>query len=107
MTKNSERQALQYIPGLKCRGFTARIIGKFGFSATAHVIWSLNYSTRVSSSMIDPAVFQVHTLGRQPPIRRARYLFRRARAQTSGFIVLRFYTMDSHELRRSRTGETL
>jgi hypothetical protein len=64
---------------------------------------TLNHSTKFIDDRL--AVFQVHTAGRQPRMRRPSYLFRRSRAQTSGCAAPRFYIMDSHELRRSRTGE--
>ena len=43
---------------------------------------------------------------RSAPVRKASYLLRSLRAHTSGYAALRFHTMDSHGLRRSRTGET-
>jgi len=62
-------------------------------TAEVHAIWSLNHSVEFIDDR--PAVFQFHAPGRQLPIRRASYLFRRARAQTSGFDPLQFYTMNS------------
>src|ERR1700737_2369421 len=61
-----------------------------------------------STEFIDdrPSVFQVHTPGAPDTRTESQLPLRRSKAQTSGCAPLRFYTMDSHTLRRLRTGET-
>jgi hypothetical protein len=54
---------------------------------------SLDVRARVRGTMTDPAMVQVHAPVRLPPVRRASYLFRRFRAQTSGYGALPFHTM--------------
>jgi hypothetical protein len=92
-------------PGSKIfanRAVTCRHIGKLYHmneevppqkGDTAAVMRFDRCTIRVSLSMTYPAVFQVHTSVRLPPVRRGSYLFRRTKAQTFGYDALRFYTM--------------
>jgi hypothetical protein len=84
------------------RAVTCRHIGKLYHMTeevppqkgdTAAVMRFDRCTIRISPSMTYPAVFQVHTSVRLPPVRRDSYLFRRTKAQTFGCDAPRFYTM--------------